>query len=462
VLPSSAHAQGANNAFYTTDLTVSNGGAAAANLTLKFLGHDQDGTGGASVTRVVPAGQTVTYTDVLSSLFGVSSGFGAIRVVADTSALKVVSQTSTPPPSGVGTFGQAVPAATGDDFVTTAAAKALFSLRQDAAFRTNAVIANATEAAAHVDLKLFSSSGVPIGSGSYDLNPLEMRQIGAVVTNLGGPDGTRDAFLVVSTPTAGARIATYAAVIDQSTSDPRTILPATLGPLGTNGAWVLPSSAHAQGANNAFYTTDLTVGNAGSSAATLSLKFLGHDQDGSGGPTVVRTVPANSAVTYPDVLGSLFGVTSGFGAILVTSNASNLKVLSQTSTPPPNLVGTFGQSVPAAGAADFVTLAAPRTLVGLRQDSSFRTNAVIANATGQGAHVDLVLKSEGGAVLGTAPFDLLPYEMRQIGGVVTALGAPDGTSNATLTVSTTTNGARIATYAAIIDQKTSDPRTVLP
>ena len=146
----------------------------------------------------------------------------------------------------------------------------------------------------------------------------------------------------------------------------------------------------------------------------------------------------------------------------MSSNSASLKVLSQTSTPPPNLVGTFGQSVPAAGAADFVTMAAPKVLVGLRQDSSFRTNAVIASATSLPTHVDLILRSEAGAVVGSGSADLQPYEMRQLSGVVTALGAPDGTANATLTVSTTTPGGRVATYAAIIDQKTNDPRTVLP
>jgi len=458
VLPSSAHAQGANGAFYKTDLTVLNAGAVPANLVLKFLGHDADGRAGVEVTRVVQAGQTVTFTDVLASIFGVATGFGAIRINADTNNLKIVSQTSTPPPSGVGTFGQAVPAATGNDFATTAAAKALFSLRQDAAFRTNAVIANATEAAAHVDLALFSASGAQIGGGTADLQPLEMRQIDGVVTNLGGPDGTKDAFLVVSTPTADARIATYAAVIDKSTNDPRTILPATLGTLGTNGAWVLPSSAHDQGANNAFYTTDLTIGNAGTAAATVTLKFLGHDQDGSSGAEVIKTIPANSVATYTDVLGSVFGVSSGYGAILVTSNSTNLKVLSQTSTPPPDLVGTFGQSVPAAGAADFVTLAAPKTLVGLRNDLSFRTNVVIANATNQAGQANLALISEGGGVLWSSSLNLRPYEMHQ----VSYLDMPTGFANATLVVSTTTGGARIATYAAIIDQKTNDPRTVLP
>jgi hypothetical protein len=76
--------------------------------------------------------------------------------------------------------------------------------------------------------------------------------------------------------------------------------------------------------------------------------------------------------------------------------------------------------------------------------------------------VILTLTSAAGATLGSTSADLLPYEMRQIGAVVTALGAPDGTADAALTVATTTPGARIATYAAIIDQVTNDPRTVLP
>ncbi len=143
-----------------------------------------------------------------------------------------------------------------------------------------------------MDLSLYNSSGVPIGSGAADLNPLEMRQIGAVITSLGGPDGTKDAFLVVSTTTADARIATYAAVIDQNTNDPRTILPATLGTLGTNGTWILPSSAHAQGANNAFYTTDLTIGNAGTTMAPWLSSSSATTRTAAAAPTVGRGRPA--------------------------------------------------------------------------------------------------------------------------------------------------------------------------
>jgi hypothetical protein len=464
ILPSSAHASGQNSAFFSTDLTITNTGAADATFTLKFLGHDQDGRTGPEVVRTLAAGRTVTFTDILGSLFAVSSGFGAIRIDADTSALKIVSQTSTPPPSGIGTFGQAVPAQFGDDFVTPAFPRVLLGLRQDGAFRTNAVFANATDQAARVDLALTSESGAPLGSTGIDLQPLEMRQIGAVVTALGAPPGTSNAVLVVSTPTGGARIATYAAVIDQTTNDPRTILGNVLGGFATGVAstYLLPSSAHAGGANGAFFSTDLTISNQGSTDATITFKFLGHDQDGRTGPEAVRTVAAGKSVTYADVLGSLFGVSSGFGAIRISTDTKALKIVSQTSTPPPSGVGTFGQAVPALGPSDFVTPFASRSLVGLRQDSSFRTNAVIANATDQLAHVDLTLKSENGATFGSSGIDLLPFEMRQVGTVVTTLGAPPGTSNAVLIVSTPTPGARIATYAAVIDQKTNDPRTILP
>ena len=43
------------------------------------------------------------------------------------------------------------------------------AVRQDAAFRTNLVLTNATQANLVVDVKLFSGDGVPLASGSYTL-----------------------------------------------------------------------------------------------------------------------------------------------------------------------------------------------------------------------------------------------------------------------------------------------------
>jgi hypothetical protein len=238
------------------------------------------------------------------------------------------------------------------------------------------------------------------------------------------------------------------------------------GMSGPTTSYLLPSSAHSPGRNLAFYTTDLTVANRGTTDANLTLQFLGHDRDGTQGPKQLRALATNRAVTYADVLASLFGVNAtdfqNFGALLITADSASLKIVSQTSTPPPNGVGTFGQSVPAQGANDFVTPASPKSLVGLRDDTAFRTNAFLANATTSSATVTLTLLAGDGSTFGTTTRTLPPLGMTQVSSVVTALGAPFGTTNAVLVVSTAEPGAQVGTYAAVIDNITNDPRTILP
>jgi hypothetical protein len=237
------------------------------------------------------------------------------------------------------------------------------------------------------------------------------------------------------------------------------------GTSGPTTTYLLPSSAHATGIN-AFYTTDLTIANRGATDSNLTLQFLGHDRDGTAGPTQLRALATNKAVTYADILASVFGVTAtdaqNYGAILITADSASLKIVSQTSTPPPNGVGTFGQSVPAQGANDFVTPASPKSLIALREDTAFRTDAFFANATTSSVTVTLTLLAGDGSTLGTTTRTLPPLGMTQVNHVVTALGAPSGTTNAVLVVSTATPGAQVATYAAVIDNNTNDPRTILP
>jgi PA domain len=240
------------------------------------------------------------------------------------------------------------------------------------------------------------------------------------------------------------------------------------GTSGPTTTYLLPSSAHANGKNGAFYATDLTIANRGTTDANLTLQFLGHDRDGTAGPKQLRALATNRAVTYADILASVFGVTAtdvqNYGAILITADSASLKIVSQTSTPQPpqNGVGTFGQSVPAQGANDFVTPASPKSLVALREDTAFRTNVFLANATTSSVTVTLTLLAGDGSTFGTTTRTLPPLGMTQINNVVTTLGAPFGTTNAVLVVSTATTGAQVATYAAVIDNNTNDPRTILP
>ena len=463
LLASSARAPGAGGAFFTTDLFIGNSGPAEARVTLKFLGNGKDGRTGAEKQLTIGPRKSLTYTDVLSSAFDITGNdFGAILVTGtttDSAYLTVVGQTSTPAAGG-GTFGQSVPAAAPTDLVVNGTQRSIVAIREDDRFRTNLILANATERALDVEMTLITDDGRVFGPiTQITFLPLEMRQIGRVVQSFAGAGTVTSGTLVLSTPTVEGAFAAYASVIDNTTNDPRTLLPGVEGP----STWYLPATARAGGAGGAFYTTDVTIGNRGAKAATVTLKFVGNGKDGRDGLETIVDVPAGRTVTYSDVLGSLFGLTADFGAIKITSSSALLNILSQTSTPGSS--GTFGQSVPVAGHADLVTVRTPKRILGVREDAAFRTNLILFNVTNDPVDVDLTFLDDLGNVLGTQKVSpqLQPLEMRQLSRVLPTVQTSNGPTTPTvLGLAVPTANGRVAAYASVIDNKTNDPRTLLP
>lgn len=447
LLPSSARAQGAG-AFWTTDLAIRNAGTAAATATVKFLGHSGDGRGGAERSVTLGPGEAQRWPDVLGTLFGLEGDWGPILVRSESSTLVVQGETSTP--GGGGTYGQSVPAFAPADLVG-GTPRSILGVRQDGAFRTNLMLANATEGAIDVDVSLVAAGGATLASSRVAVGPLSFAQRN--VANDLGVSGVSGAALVVSTPTAGGRFAAYASVIDQATGDPRTLLPAAAG----GGAWLLPSSARAQGVG-AFWTTDLALRNTGGAAMLTTVKFLGHSGDGRGGPEVEVPLEPGQTRTFADVLGSLFGLEGDYGPIRVTPTEAGLVVQGQTFTPGGG--GTYGQSVPGVAAAGLIG-ASKRTIVGVRQDDRFRTNLMLANAGESTVEVDVILyPASGGAPLATRRVTVGPLGFAQLN-VLNDLGV-DGFSGAAFVLSTATPGGAFAAYASTIDRATGDPRTLLP
>ncbi len=223
ILPSSARKRGRNDAFYTTDLTISNTGAAAAQVSLRFLGHERDGRTGVEKSFTLAAGATIGYADVLSSAFALSDDYGAILISSNVATLVVESTTSTP--GGGGEFGQGLRATGRNELVGDDHARSLVGVRDDSRFRTNLVLANAVEAAIDVDLNLFAGDGSVLGSLRVHLEPLGMKQVNEVSRALGATGDVTDARLVLSTPTPGGAFAAYASVINNGTDDPRILSP---------------------------------------------------------------------------------------------------------------------------------------------------------------------------------------------------------------------------------------------
>lgn len=476
LIPSSARASGAGGAFYTTDVTVANSGTSDTTVQLTFLGHDVDGRGGAERSFPLPAGRSTTFSDVLGSSFGRTSDYGAIRVTSASASVRALAQTSTP--GFGGTFGQSVPAAMSADLIVSGTPRSILAIREDNAFRTNLILANASDEPVDVDVTLVADTGTTLKGASPSqpdalattrrtLAPLAMTQISRVVRALGVTANVTGARLVLSTPSSGRSFAAYASVIDNVTNDPRTLLP--IGPISSAAPaadfWFVPSTARAAGSGGAFYTTDLTVAYTGNVTSRFTLKFLGNNKDGRGGVERTFDLTAARSATYTDILGSVFGLNSDYGAIRVASqvpasDSARVAVLAQTSTP--GFGGTFGQSVPAATAADLIRKGSDRSILGVREDGSFRTNLILANTTEANLSVDVKLVGGDGVTLGVKSYTLNPLGMTQVTKVVRDLSVSSNVSGGRLVLSTPTAGGAFAAYASVIDNVTNDPRTLLP
>ena len=231
----------------------------------------------------------------------------------------------------------------------------------------------------------------------------------------------------------------------------------TAAPAGT---WILPSAARTPGTGGSYWTTDLTIANTGTSDATYTLKFLGHDADGTAG--VERSFPlgAGKSMTHADLLGTVFDETSAWGAVRITSTSALLGISSQTSTPASG-GGAYGQSVPGLSDAELVRAGSPRNLAPVREDGAFRTNLVLANATGSPLDVDVDLVADTGTPLASARYALPPFGMTQVNRVVRALGVAADVAGARLLLSTPSSGGAFAAFASVIDATTNDARTLL-
>ncbi len=221
---------------------------------------------------------------------------------------------------------------------------------------------------------------------------------------------------------------------------------------------LIPTSAHSPGANGAFYTTNVSVSNTGLAPASFTMKFLGHDQDGSGGPEQTFNLEAGRSVTYFDVLGSVFNQSFNFGAIRITSSTSSLNAVSITTTP--GFGGTFSQTIPAVSSSVLIPAGSQRSILYIREGDGFRSNLILASNAAVSTTVDAVLVSPAGATLAEKSYSVPPNGMTQINRVVRDMGVSGPITGARLVLSSSTPNAAFTGLASVIDETTNDPTAV--
>jgi len=218
IIVTAAHNRGLLESLWRSDLELFNPGPEAATFAVELLTPSSaPRTAAAPVT--IAASASFLVPDVVGTLFGLDGG-GALRITPG--AGHAVAFSTTYNAGSVGRLGQGVPAALQSDAAVFGQEVRLLQLAgspdRSTGYRTNVGFLNVSGLPITVEVELFRSPSIWVGTLTATLAPLEWRQITDVFRLVSAE--VDDGFAVVRTTTPGGRFISYASVIDNASGDP--------------------------------------------------------------------------------------------------------------------------------------------------------------------------------------------------------------------------------------------------
>lgn len=439
IVPAAASAAGAQNTRWKTDLRLVNPDASrAVSARVYYLNANTDNSAlGTSITVDVPANGQVALADVVSSRFGLT-GTGALLVDA-SSPLVVTSRTFND--TGSATFGQFLPGVAVEQ-ATTETTHIVY-LQKNAEYRTNLGFAGTTSTAGSVTVTLFDAANVRLGGGTFQVAAYGQTQINDIFAAVGAA-----ATSVARAEVKGTvPIVAYGSVIDNRTGDPIAVMAQKRGEAAK--ALTIPAVAHANGANNSVWRSDLRLFNPSQQSANVTLSYYP-----SSGAAIDRVISVGAFQTavLEDLVAATFNQSAGVGALRISSSA-DLLAASRTYNSLPT--GTFGQDVPAVPASGAIQSNQVARLSGLTNDG-YRANVGLVNLGNSALDLSLQLRAAGGSSLGTKAQRLEANQMVQLNDIFAQLGVTAPTTGS-LAISTTAGTGSYLAYVSVVDNRSGDP-----
>lgn len=220
VIPASARLAGAPPAQFYSTLWITNPGAATANVEARFLRLGESNTAPPSRTLALAPGETKKYENVVEQLFGIASGAGAIRVLADREVIASSRTYDLPPGASLrdakGLFFSGIPR---DLAIGLGETSTLQGVSQGASedFRYNFGLVEVSGSAATVRVQLLDAAGATLASKDYAVRAWEPRQLG--VTDLLPAIATANARLVATVVSGGGKVLFYGTGIANGSQD---------------------------------------------------------------------------------------------------------------------------------------------------------------------------------------------------------------------------------------------------
>ena len=217
---------------------------------------------------------------------------------------------------------------------------------------------------------------------------------------------------------------------------------------------VIPVSSQSEGIGGSIWRTELTLFNAGSEGASVTLIHV----PGAGGNVQTRTIFVNPrhTLTYANALRDVFGMSGGAGAIVIEASGATatplLKVTSRTFNDAPG--GTYGLAVPDLIPSD---LQQTQYITGMTANADYRTNIGLVNRGAAPVSVALTLYGSNGGVLANAAVTV-PATSFQQDTLAAYFPAIAGRALTGLTMRVTASTANVlGAYASVVDNRTHDP-----
>jgi CubicO group peptidase (beta-lactamase class C family) len=437
-IPVVAHDDGVGGSEWRSDVGLLNRSPLANSVRLRHYAS----AGVVDLELDLEPGEQRAVADVVGDL-GLS-GSGPLRVVS-SEALTVTSRTFNH--AATGTFGQFLGGEAHSRGLRPGDTVVLMQLREDPSFRTNIGLTNGWKRTAEVEVALFDGSGDEVGRFTELVPPEQTVQLNRPFATRGGRQDVRSGYAVV-TVLFGQHLFVYASVVDNVTGDPTT-MPARVAP-GDLEQWIA-AAAHAAGASDSQWRTDVAVLNLSGAETTLDLSFIA--DDGQTARTAV-TVGHGDQVLLEDVVDQL-GV-GGTGAVHI---ASFDPVLVGSRTYNAGDAGTFGQYLEGEALSSAAASGETRWLAQLQHNLAFRTNIGLLNTSQAEALVRVRLHDRNGTELAATDRTLAAGQRVQLNEPFEQLaGRTDiGAGYATVEV---LSGSGILCYASVVDNNTNDPTTI--
>ncbi len=422
-----------------TDITLFNRGSAPVSGDILFL--YSPAAFAAKTSFTVAPGETQLISDALQGASSDSVAlFGPVRLsITSGAAADLGATVRSSRPLDDGSFGFSIPALSAADSLGQGATRVLFTGSRSSEV---SVFGLFSPSGARATAKLLAPDGTVRGTRQFSLASNIAQEFNPAATAFGVPAQPGDVIVV---SVASGSLQPYVNVLDTGSGDVATSLPVA----PTRDA-VIPNLGTLVGFADASFVSDLLLANSDlASPADVTISYFPVDSADLPLVSSIALAPGESRV-MEDVLGTLFSVSAGQGALLVSSDAPvavSSRVASRRSE------GDYATFSAALGGEEAISDGGTATAFGIAQTATRRTHLLLFNRGAAGT-VTVVGYDAQGNQIGSLSADLAAAEAVRINFVMEQLGVSDQAAGRIAV--TATPGMQVYAQTAQADAGTGD------